>query len=595
MDAKSCGAANKSGAKALWNAGCKHHPKPKSKDGLTMANHEERWGLPRLLAPFRNESIELPYDLEEDPEIEDAQLAVQMSLNGSTEAQPTTAYNRLRIMMRGLPTATKRKLDYFWDNILKIGEPVEFYADSKRLFHLAGAEGYCVRTRRFATGTWSVDNAIFTHIWAESLIGIFGVSENLIKNGDAKDGTTDWTASHADLGLEAVHYLPPGGVTSYCLRAFAAVVPSVTRYFYQDVTLSGALTGVPYVSLSFAYRSEHFGDAALDDVIIHIQAADGSGTAITGAPWTYSSQPYWTRLNLLVDLSGLGTPTGSTLRVSFQITAVGLAAGPVSFADIQVEEKKFNTGFIARAGTGSTRTATGIRAAAESMRFVNPLNYVSRIPHFVETPLVQFGFTVACGYVSGWTEGASGTPYGNMYLWSMGIKSSSSSNEMAGAFLTNMGVVTVRGLKQDTGTFLSATSNQTIGPDTTKHVVMSWLDWDGSTPDSGKLRLYVDGTLISTTDHSSWIAGNGDFLWIGSDPDGTYPASGWIYDLTVDAVYIDGTTYTIGNFYSATDRPDRFRTGWRARLDPGQKGRPCRLSKSDLYDLDLKLIESRMT
>lgn len=559
-----------------------------------MATYEERWGLPRLLAPFRNEFIDLPYDLEEDPEIEDAQLAVQMSLNGSTEAQPTTAYNRLRVLMRGLPTATKRKLDYFWDNILKTGEPVEFYADSKRLFHLAGAEGYCVRTRRFATGTWSVDNAIFTHIYGETLIGIFGVSENLIKNGDAKDGTVDWTVSHADLGLEAVQYLPPGGVTSYCLRAFAAVIPSVTRYFYQDVTLSGALTSVPYVSLSFAYRSEHFGNAFLNDVIIHIQAADGSGTAITGGSYTLTSQSSWSRVVFIVDLSGLGTPTGSTLRISFQITATGLAAGPVSFADIQVEEKTFCTGFIPRAGTGSTRTATGIRSAAEYMRFVNPLNYVARIPQFDIFPLVPFGFTVSCGYVSGWTEGASGTPYGNMYLWSMGIKSTSSSNEMASAFITNTGVVTVRGLKQDTGTFVSATSNQTINVNSSIHITMSWLDWDGSTTDSGKLRLYVDGVLISTTDHSSWIAGNGDFLWVGSDPDGTYLASGWIYDLTVDAVYIDGTEYTIDDFYSATDRPDRMRTGWRARLDPGQKGRPCRLSKSDLYDLDLKLIESRM-
>jgi hypothetical protein len=89
----------------------------------------------------------------------------------------------------------------------------------------------------------------------------------------------------------------------------------------------------------------------------------------------------------------------------------------------------------------------------------------------------------------------------------------------------------------------------------------------------------------------------GNYMTIGSNPTGitpAYPANVAFTDVRVDALHMDGATagQLITDYYSTTVPTDRTRTIWRAVLDPGQKGRPCKM-KNNTYSLDLALLEAR--
>lgn len=556
-----------------------------------MANYETRRARPRLAEPFRGLYVDFPYDLDVDPDTTTPELAVQRSLNGSTEAQPTLAYDTLRLQLEALPVADKDKLEAVFDMVLTQGEPVEFYSDSSKLFHLAAMEEKCVRTRRFPSSASTWTRVPHGGQYRLGALGVFKASTNYVLNGDFLDGTTDWTASNTDISISAEQYLPPSGKASYALKVQAANTTG-TGDVYTDCEMATEVDLLGEVCISFLMRCDRTPSTAVtNNVVLKVKAADGTGSVVTVASITPTTK--WTRYYYyqLMDNTTIGAiaTADATLRLVFSFTN-DLRSGPVFISEVQVEDRAYCTGFIPRAATGSTRTATGIRSSDESIRFLNPLSYIHR--HSMYSAGSRYAFTVSAWLESFWIEGASGTPSGNMYLWSMG-QASGTANEMASVFLTNNGVVTGRVLIDDTAGFQTLTDDQTIALGTKMHIALSWQDWDGSAANSGSIKLYVNGVLESSATHSKYAGGAGDYLFIGTDPDGTYEGNMAIHDLTIDGVFIDGTTYTINDFYNSTSPPSRERTGWRCVMAPGQKGRPARL-KNNLYQLDLQLIESRM-
>lgn len=143
------------------------------------------------------------------------------------------------------------------------------------------------------------------------------------------------------------------------------------------------------------------------------------------------------------------------------------------------------------------------------------------------------------------------------------------------------------------GSTATAIRSVTWSAGSTRNIIASFQDWDGSTSDSGTLKLSIDGgSTWDTQTHSSALGRLGQILWLGTTQDELRSACGAFSSVQVDPVFIDGGAFTAADFYDAVQPPSRLRTAWRCAMDQAQKGNPVRLA-ANICSLDLAMLETR--
>lgn len=561
-----------------------------------MSQYETTRGLPRIVSLYRCSSVALSAVLDKDPWADKSGLLVQRSLNGTGEAQPTTTFSEWTAVQSAITAEEKDKLYHLFDQSLDQGEPVDFYSDGTKLLHMAAMEERCVRTHRAASGSWTRCN--HAGQYRQGGLGVFEnnpgslAKTNYLPNGDFLDGTTGWTAT-GNVSIAAVQYLPPGGRLSYWGRIQASDTTG-SGTVYVDSELESRLDGIAYVTVSFLARAERNSlQAPTTPVTLKLKAADGSGSTLTVGTCTPTAKPQ--RFFFTQALSGsIGTVSDLTLRTVFDVTNATRTA-PVYITEVQVEVRRFATGFVPYSTTRTT--ATGSRATDESLRFVNPIEYALQQPLYAEGG--RLSFTISFWFESFWAEGSGIAPASTMYLVSTGQQGTTNYQPIAIYVDQNGYFYGTIYLDDGTPTAKTVTStNQAIALGSKNHLALTYRDWDGSSAGSGSLKLYLNGTLAESETHSSYLSGAHPTLFVGTDAALGSIANGVIHDLTVDGVYIggtyaDGTTCVIGDFYDASNPPHRERTGGRFLLMPGSD-KPAKLS-NNLYQLGLKLFEVRLT
>jgi hypothetical protein len=563
---------------------------------------------PRLLDLQWGEFLSSPYLMMDEPESVVPDLRVSQSLSKRVETQPEVTASRLRLRMEDLTLAFKDWLELLYWRTLLQGGRVEYMHDPTKLLLLPGDVEHDVR-RHFEPLAGSVYTmGAFAGQYEQGGIGIFSADPaasitNYVKNGNFEDGTdgaipTDWNRSGAEIGFIKSQYYITGGSVARCAKIFATTSFGGTGSIYQDMEMAAAINTLGAVGISFEMRADRaVSSTVADAVTLTVQPADASDVAVEVAQFTPKAK--WTRYRYRQPMTAteFATTTDATLRLRFAFDD-SLQRGAVHIRNVQVEDRDYTTGFVARSSVDAD--LTGSRASHEQLKVLNPLGYAAQLPKQQET-LGRFAFTVDTWIEFGWASAFMPATR------AMICRDTDESENIASAlevWVDSAFKINARVTLEDGTQPLLQSAAQTIALGTRMHVLVTYIDWDGSGATTGKLMLYVNGVLEGSADVGSWLKGFGDILWIGCNGPNTsnrYTLNGFISYFRADAVFIppnntwehyDEEGYRVTDYYSTTVPPDRVRTAWRCVLDPGQRGSPVRLNKN-AYDLDLQLLEYR--
>lgn len=110
--------------------------------------------------------------------------------------------------------------------------------------------------------------------------------------------------------------------------------------------------------------------------------------------------------------------------------------------------------------------------------------------------------------------------------------------------------------------------------------------------DGGHRQLWINGSsVVNASPAAHELASVGKFFLLGSHTSTRGACCGVLSDFRLDPVEVDGTTYTISDFYDTSQLPERFQNSWRVKLDRRGKALVSFDDKRNAYSLDARLHE----
>lgn len=566
-----------------------------------MGQFENVRAVPRLLEIDYGTAIDLLNHLPQDPETTSPELGVQRSWSGKIETQPGTFYDRLRVTLDGVDTATKDLIERAFDRSLAQGQQMEFQRDPSKVFLLAGDQEYDQRRHAMPRTGSTYTMVPGAGPYGGGGIGVFDADPNndltnWVLNGDFQDGTisalpTDWAVLSGSVAFIRSQFFRPDGSAASMAKAYSTNA-GFGGTVYQDIELPGTMTLADVGVITFSLRARadrHTSSAATNTVSVYVgRTSDASLDTMVGqftplAPW----ELYRYRLDTTTPFSG---ETSTTLRLKI-VFSTALSRAACYLQDVQIENRDFATGFVARSSV--REGIDGSRPAADYLRYLNYLGYGEQLIRQREGG--RFAFTIAMWIEFPWSEDYQPA----LTCTLIADAHEADATPAVKAWLDVSHQLNFAAVLDDGTTATAQSAALTIAMGDRIHVVLSFTDWDGSTSSSGKADIWINGELSSSQSHNSHLAGMGDFLVFGSNPTGLSPASVAnviLSDVRIDAGWIDTSTtvegWTIDDYYSPDVQLDRMRTAWRCYLDQAHKGRPC-TQNGNLYKLDLQLVEAR--
>lgn len=557
-----------------------------------MPDFQALRGLPRIFELTRLAWLDLPFDIDEDPDVVQHNLTVLQSLGGQIQTQPGVPSSRLRLIMPAMDAETATRWKLIFDRTLAQGSLVEFVRDTGRYFWLSGDS-----IRDSCAGQPALSGARYSLVQragAQDFPGAISIDPanpgtatrtNLVQNGDGIDVTagvpTGWVnETPTTLAVFKGGYLTPSGELVECIEFNSLGAGSKVAHI--DFQLGGYnATNIPgdVLTLSALFRADRQPNTILGSLIDMDLVVPSSGAVITWDSFTPLEE--WFPEIITVSTASI-VPTDTTLRLRLTFDD-DLKIQPVYLTELQIEPRAFHTAFIPYS---TVRTSlTGSRALADVVTYLNGLAYMYQVPSWAAPS--RWAFTVAFTFTPGW--GSADIPSASVVLYQDGDLADADTVPALKIHLTASTIVATATLSD--GSTITATKSGTgFSAGSPVHILATFQDRTGFSSD-GSLDLWVDGVLAQHTTHSSYGARQGKFFWIGSRADGALTATGRFSEVALDPVFMDGTIVPITDYRSITDAAvRRDRNSWRCVLDPAQKGRSDRVQDNQV-PLDVMLIE----